>query len=803
MRRQSVAIVLATLCAAGLASPAAADVVVGSAHCPTVGYEFAGCSRVSALGGWVVWSNFVAGAGAKGAYRLMAAHHGVSRPIRVPTRLLPFDLDVGRDRAGRLVVSFSRCAGDPGGPVRGCVAEVVGPAGGRERQLLRGLTSTAPLHPSVWGDRVAVAVRPAGRFMDRIRLCATSRRGSCRALPAGPSPQICDGRGRCHPVSRGAGAPGPPMTAGAQALDLGPRALAIAWAAAISGVGDAGDRTEIAAVGDVDARRPRLRRIAGADCCGEGYSPAVLSPSLSGRRVYYVRSGACGEGNDGLRFGRYDLATGRDREVDAPFASAVAVDGRRLYWAPCGTPARAVSDQRILLARPDPFTRPALVPRGAPACPRLASAGRAWTAALVPAAGGAFSRPALAVAHSGAAAVAWIDDQGAWLSLRRPGGTFWAAVHAPNGMQPGQHALEATPPALAVTDAGEAILAWVVPVAVSASHLTGTAYRVMSATVAPDGTMSAPALVGTGAVGFLPAVRLAADARGDAVLAWSDVDGIAAAYRPAGAAFAVPRRLSTGTTSSELVAIDPAGDATVTWLDQPGAFSASTMMTQRPAAGDFTPARTLLAKARPAALAVDAAGRLTLLVEGGSPTASHPGTQLLAVTADPDGRHRAATRLSVRGLAQADPYAPPPPALALNRLGDAVAIWAEGDSSGTAILASARRRQGAWSRARSLAVARDARLTEPHAALDPRRDAIALWTMQCPGKAAQLAAAWRPAGGSFATGLLLVDALSESESAVGIADSGDALVASSAGVSRRSQPSSTAEVHRQMSRAQT
>jgi hypothetical protein len=63
-----------------------------------------GDSKLSALGGWLVWSEPDGD-----AWRLVALKDGVRRTFDVPARGQPFDVDLGTDARGRVVATYTRC----------------------------------------------------------------------------------------------------------------------------------------------------------------------------------------------------------------------------------------------------------------------------------------------------------------------------------------------------------------------------------------------------------------------------------------------------------------------------------------------------------------------------------------------------------------------------------------------------------------------------------------------------------------------------------------------------------------------
>lgn len=188
-----------------------------TAHADTVIATEARATGVSAHGDRLAWSSYDP---TSRRYRLVSRTDGVTRTVPVRSRRVPFDVDLGPDRAGRTVAVYSRCRREPSfentanqlptyGSGRGCDIYEFDFARGRERKLTRvsGRHSSEVL-PSVWGRRIAFI-----RVYERRRGDA----GHVRHL------YVADGRSR---EIRG----GPRGSPGPLSLDLAGRRVAYAWA---------------------------------------------------------------------------------------------------------------------------------------------------------------------------------------------------------------------------------------------------------------------------------------------------------------------------------------------------------------------------------------------------------------------------------------------------------------------------------------------------------------------------------------------------------------------------------------------
>lgn len=243
--------------------PASAEVVSPE---PGVGY-------LDAHGGYVIWSSLDP---ATDRYSLRVLAGGRVQTLPVPTRPVPFDVDLGPGPDGETVAVYSRCIRDldrgPGvfsRPVRGvgCRLFAYSFAARTERKLPRARNHASEFSPAVWKDRL-VFFAQSGGIRSRISL----RTRSIDGRTAGKRLQ--------------AGSRGP--SAGPVDVDLRGRRIAFTWQGAegepASDDGRSLDtRTEAWTV-TVGGRRKRLARVP-----AEGDAPVLVSATVFADAVGYLR----------------------------------------------------------------------------------------------------------------------------------------------------------------------------------------------------------------------------------------------------------------------------------------------------------------------------------------------------------------------------------------------------------------------------------------------------------------------------------------------------------------------------------
>ncbi len=152
--------VLVSCALAAYAAPAAAAAMAHDVRLASV----TRATDVDVLGNTVVWDSYRSGVG----YRLMARYGGRIKLLQVRPRSVPFDSDLGTDRDGRVVVTYSRCRreDETDRTPTGCRLYVYEFRSGRESGFRRGeRRGTSRVLPSMWRGRLAYATYrdPANR----------------------------------------------------------------------------------------------------------------------------------------------------------------------------------------------------------------------------------------------------------------------------------------------------------------------------------------------------------------------------------------------------------------------------------------------------------------------------------------------------------------------------------------------------------------------------------------------------------------------------------------------------------------
>jgi hypothetical protein len=158
-------------------------------------------SKLASYGGVVVWSHWQTGIG---SFRLDAHYRGRTVALRVSSRGVPFDVDLGPDQHGHVVAVYSRCRIES--PVwvplipsvayplpRGCVLYRYDFATGRERRIA-GIAGSGSFYlPTIWRNEIAYvrsrSSRSAVLYVQPLsaprghRLVAIPLRGGSGAAP--------------------------------------------------------------------------------------------------------------------------------------------------------------------------------------------------------------------------------------------------------------------------------------------------------------------------------------------------------------------------------------------------------------------------------------------------------------------------------------------------------------------------------------------------------------------------------------------------------------------------------------------
>ncbi|HVL95727.1 MAG TPA: PKD domain-containing protein [Solirubrobacteraceae bacterium] len=249
------------------------------------------------------------------------------------------------------------------------------------------------------------------------------------------------------------------------------------------------------------------------------------------------------------------------------------------------------------------------------------------------------SAPAVAAGPAGDAAAVWTRDGQVEGRVRAPGAPFGDVQALGSGAVPD----------VAISDEGTAFAAW------------AQGGAVLVAVRPPGGAFgAAQPLGGDGGSGGVGEVRLVANARGDALVAYAR-GGAFAALRPAGGGFEAPVRLSTGEPCDLGAAIGAAGHAAVAWHDGSCAGAGAARVARRAPGGGFPASAESLDAASAVAPAVAGDGTTGVALE-------RAGTVAVAV-APAGGTFAAPARVS------ADAEAADAPALAAGPAGELQAAW--------------------------------------------------------------------------------------------------------------------------------
>jgi hypothetical protein len=251
-------------------------------------------------------------------------------PLPVAERSVPFDASAGPSASGRPVVVFSACRRDPPGltgilptpdwgAASACVLKQLALEGGGPQRIRRVGTGRSLTTPSVWrGSLVAVARTPSGANA-RVLWWGPGARTPVR-LPGGSVP-TCPFRS----------CPADSMRTSIDALDLGPRSLALDWRITGGNVIGTGLGWELRNV-SLATRRSTIVQfgyISGA--CGF-HQPFAPGATASGLATYVDAASPC----DALQtaLARFDPRAELRREArpDDAFVFGAATDGATTYW---------------------------------------------------------------------------------------------------------------------------------------------------------------------------------------------------------------------------------------------------------------------------------------------------------------------------------------------------------------------------------------------------------------------------------------------------------------------------------------
>ncbi|HEY6836644.1 MAG TPA: PKD domain-containing protein [Gaiellaceae bacterium] len=223
-----------------------------------------------------------------------------------------------------------------------------------------------------------------------------------------------------------------------------------------------------------------------------------------------------------------------------------------------------------------------------------------------------------------------------------------------------------------------------------------------------------------------------------------------------------PKDLSAGASGSDVhVALDAAGDAFAVWTR-----SGTAQVAQRPAGGSWSAAQNVSGRcvnASGTGIAVNAAGRAVVVwecPEGGN-------TIVQAATRPARGSWGAPHDLSAPGH---DAHLPQ---VALDRAGDAVAVWARSNGTNVVVQASTQRPNGAWLASENVSGA-GLDVVHPEVALDAHGNGVAVW-QSSDGSSSVIRTATRTPAGSWSTPQAVSTGGSAERPQVGVDSAGDAV----------------------------
>ena len=352
----------------------------GTAQADTIVATVPNPSAVSIYNGRLVWSSFDP---ARNGFLLMTRVGGVTTPVPVATRSVPFDVDLGPDRNGETVAVYSRCRREPdfttavGNAIinqfpdwrsgRGCDLYKFDFDSGRETGV-RAVSSKSASEflPSIWRARIAFArvyERRSGRAGQRAYLYYSSTAGSGQAkhLPAGPraTDRVCT-------IRRGKRVCRVPVELGPTALDLRFRQLAFSWVTNTGGSCNSTSGVWIATITGrpFSGKRSRVQTV----CSGDIQAFELLSPTIASARVHY---GLAAYGNDTFsRIRRYHLGTHDKQELavgtNNVLLSTATDAGITVYLVSGGYEPGCASAPRVIEPGVGPDTGP---------CPLIVSPG--------------------------------------------------------------------------------------------------------------------------------------------------------------------------------------------------------------------------------------------------------------------------------------------------------------------------------------------------------------------------------------------------------------------------------------------
>ena len=292
-------------------------------------------------------------------------------------------------------------------------------------------------------------------------------------------------------------------------------------------------------------------------------------------------------------------------------------------------------------------------------------------------------------------------------------------------------------PEVAVDGQGNAIAVW--------SRFDGTNFIVQAAARAAGGSFGAPQDLSAAGqkAGFS---QVAVDGQGNAIAVWSRFDGtnfiVQAAARAAGGSFGAPQDLSAAGQKAGFsqVAVDGQGNAIAVWHRFDAGTNTIVQAAARAAGGSFGAPQDLSAAGQNASfpeVAVDRQGNAIAVWR------RFDGTNFIvqAAARAAGGSFGAPQDLSAAGQNASFPE------VAVDGQGNAIAVWQRFDGTNFIVQAAARAAGGSFGAPQDLSAAGQ-KANDPQVAVDGQDNAIAVWS-RSNGTNFIVQAAARAAGGSF------------------------------------------------------
>ncbi len=391
-----------------------------------------------------------------------------------------------------------------------------------------------------------------------------------------------------------------------------------------------------------------------------------------------------------------------------------------------------------------------------------ALAGAVWTAPVtVSGAGEDASSPQVAVDADGDAVFVWVRSDGTndriQARARSAAGTLSAVQNVSAAGE------DASSPQVAVDADGDAVFTWL--------RFDGTSDRIQARARSSAGALSAVQnLSAGGASGVQP--HVAVDPDGDALFTWTRSDGahfrIQARARSAAGALSAVQNLSAAGQSAfaSQVAVDPGGDAVITW-HRPVGSDQRVQAVARSAAGVLSAVQTLSAPGQPSGdpqVAVDDDGNAVFTwvrFDGAN-------NRIQARARSAGGALTAVETLSAPGQPAFSPQ------VAVEGDGDAVFTWVRRDGTNDLAQARARSAVGVLSGVQTLS-ASGRNAFGPQVDVDSDGDAVFTWYRGFVGEFRVQARARSAAGALSAVSNLSDPGQDASDPQVGVDAGGDAI----------------------------